>query len=303
MGKLDEMRRNASGFVAESMGAGVPRETAERPAAPTAKPDRLAGLTRSRSAAEVPVDKIAPDPDQPREEFDDEGLDRLAESLRTRGQLQPIRVRWDQGRGGYLIVCGERRWRAARKAGMSTMTAMIVEGEIPPAELLALQLIENCLREDLKPVEQARAFRKLMDLHGWSARQLGRELNLAQTNVVRALALLDLPETVQDQVEQGALPPTTAAEIARLERPEDQTEVAREVVSLKLTREQAAAAVREKSGQPSPPRPGRSRVEYRIDGTTVIVTGPAVESGPAAIAEALEIALERARAAVRGEAA
>jgi len=73
-----------------------------------------AGLVRSKDAADIPVDRIDRDPEQPREEFDAEGLERLAQSLKTRGQLQPIRVRWDEGRGVYIIVCGERRWRAAK---------------------------------------------------------------------------------------------------------------------------------------------------------------------------------------------
>ena len=139
------------------------------------------------------MEKIAPDPDQPREEFDEEALGRLAESLRTRGQLQPIRVRWDEGSEQYMIVVGERRWRAARMAGIALAGAVVVEGPIPPADLLAIQLVENCLREDLKPIEQARAFKALMEQNGWSARQVARELSIDHTGVARALAPADAP--------------------------------------------------------------------------------------------------------------
>ena len=97
-------------------------------AAAPAGPDRLQGVARSKNAAEIPVDRIGPDPDQPREEFDAEALGRLAESLKTRGQLQPIRVRWDEEQGAYVIVCGERRWRAAELAGLPTMSCVIVDG-------------------------------------------------------------------------------------------------------------------------------------------------------------------------------
>ncbi len=110
------------------------------------------GVARSQNTAEIRVDRIVRDANQPREEFDPEGLASLAESLKTRGQLQPIRVRWDEGRGVYVIVCGERRWRAAALAGLETLTCVIHEGEI---DVLAIQLIENALREDLKPIEQA----------------------------------------------------------------------------------------------------------------------------------------------------
>jgi ParB family chromosome partitioning protein len=156
------------------------------------------------------VDRIAADPDQPREEFDPEALQRLADSLRAKGQLQPIRVRWDEGRGAYIIICGERRWRAATMAGLETLHCVIVEGTVEPVELLAIQLVENALREDLRPVEQARAYRTLMDQKGWSTRQLAAELAVTQPQVVRTLALLDLPAVVQEAVEQGTLAPGTA---------------------------------------------------------------------------------------------
>src|SRR5262249_2306542 len=129
MAKLDELLRAAGGNAAESMGR-APATTmhgASPPAAP-ATPARLQGITRSRDAAETPVTKMARDPGQPREEFDNESLTRLAESMRVRGQLQPIRVRWDDSLGKYVIICGERRWRAAELAGLATMSCIIVEG-------------------------------------------------------------------------------------------------------------------------------------------------------------------------------
>src|SRR5262249_22242797 len=154
---------------------------------------------KSKNAVEIPLDKLAPDPAQPREEFNEEALSRLAESLQTKGQLQPIRVRWDEGRGVYTILVGERRWRAARMAGLPTIAAVVADGPIDAGELLAIQLVENCLREDLKPIEQAKAFKILIDRNGWTVRQAAHELSINHSNVVRALALLELPQTVQEQ--------------------------------------------------------------------------------------------------------
>jgi ParB family chromosome partitioning protein len=251
MSKLDELMKASRAVAAESMG--VPR-TAPMPGASSAPagqvPERLRGVVRSKSSAEIPVSRIAPDPEQPREEFDIEALDRLAESLRTKGQLQPIRVRWEEGRGLYVIICGERRWRAAQQAGIETMSCVIVEGPIDAGELLALQLIENCVREDLQPIEQARAFRALIDRNGWSARQVARELGIVQSNVVRALALLALPPAVQEQVEQGALPPATAYEVSKLDDPADQAEVAARVVAEGLSRSEVIDAVRKAASKP-----------------------------------------------------
>jgi len=151
MGKLDDLLKTGGANIAESMGAGL--ERGDKSAQTSTTPARWQGVAKSKNAIEVPLDKIIPDPDQPREEFEPESLERLADSLRTRGQLQPIRVRWDEAQSKYALICGERRWRAARIAGMATMSCVVSEGPLDVGELLALQLVENCLREDLRPIE------------------------------------------------------------------------------------------------------------------------------------------------------
>jgi ParB family chromosome partitioning protein len=253
MGKLDELRRSAVGNIDESMGAG----RAPAPgvihgvsaAAPRGVPARLQGVTRSNSAAEVPLARIIPDPSQPREEFDPEALQRLAESPKSRGQLQPIRVRWVEEAERYMIVCGERRWRAAELAGLSTMSCVIVDGPLSPSELIALQLVENMLREDLRPIEQARGFKSLMDANGWSGNQLAKELGIAQPTVVRTLSLLELPAPVQERVEQGSIAPATAYELSKVEDAATQAALAERVVSEGLSRAEAIEAVRKVAGR------------------------------------------------------
>ena len=197
MGKLDEMRRMTAGQRGRLDGGRPARRarcTAGRRALDARADGR--GSAKSKNAAEIPVDRIGPDPDQPREEFDDGGpraAGRVA--ARRRGQLQPIRVRWDEERGQYVIICGRAALEGRRPwPGLATMSCVVVDGPIPPGELLAMQLVENLLREDLKPIEQARAYRALMDGNGWSVPQVARELAVDHSNVSRALALLDLPE-------------------------------------------------------------------------------------------------------------
>lgn len=273
MGKLEEMMNSVGGNIGESMGASrlsgtVPSTAPKMPYG--GMPPRLQGIAKNKDAADIPVEKVVPDHDQPREEFDEGALARLAESLKSRGQLQPIRVRWDEGRAAYMILVGERRWRAARMAGLSTVSAIIVEGHMEPGELLAVQLIENCLREDLGPVEQAKAFRALMDRNGWSTRQVADELAITQSNVVRALAILDLPESVRDQVDRGKLSPTTAYEISKVGDPLAQEELGRRVVQEKLT----GAEIKEiREGRQA--RPRRRKIEHKDpNGCTVLVSVP-----------------------------
>lgn len=185
-------------------------DAGERPAghaAPTAS--KLDGRTRMANAAAIALDRIAADP-QTREVFDEDELRRLAESLKTHGQIQPILVRYDEQRQVYVVVAGERRLRAARLAGLPTINCVVVEKELTEAERLNLQILENAARVDLRPVEQAKAFDKAMRMNGWDGKTLAEQLNLNPSTVSRSLALLKLPDEVQRKVDAGDLPPRVA---------------------------------------------------------------------------------------------
>jgi ParB family transcriptional regulator, chromosome partitioning protein len=267
MGKADELLRTMGGAILESAshrGAPAAMPTATIPA--VAGPDRLAGVSRSKAALEIPLARIAPDPDQPREEFEPDALSRLADSIRARGLLQPISVRWVEARGQYVIIAGERRWRAATMAGLASMSCVVIDRPIPPGELLAMQCVENLLREDLRPVEQARAFRTLMEVNGWSGNQLAKELGVSQPAVVAALKLLSLPSPVQDLVEWGELPASSASAIAALDDPDAQAEVAARVVSEGLSRAETVEAVRRAARSSSK---GRGAIKARPKRPTV----------------------------------
>jgi ParB family transcriptional regulator, chromosome partitioning protein len=302
MSKFDEIKRTLGGNVSDSFGTGAPVS----PLPPgmdvgdaRRMPARLMGVAKAKDAAVIPTDRIQPDPDQPREDFDAESLDRLAASLRTRGQLQPIRVRWDEGRGAYVIVSGERRWRAAVQAGLPSLTCMVHDAPLNAAELLAVQLVENALREDLKPVEQAKAYRKLMELHGWSGNQLAKELSIDQSGVSRAMSLLDLPEPVQARIDAGELGVRVAADISRLEDPAEQLALAERAASGELTREQVQATVKaRKLGKAKAEPP--AKVEFKFDdGGKLTVTLPPGMAGMAAVVEMLQRGLKKARAELK----
>jgi ParB family chromosome partitioning protein len=160
-------------------------------------------------------------------------------------------------------------------AGLPTMSCIIMEGAIEPSELLALQLIENCVREDLKPIEQARAYRALMDWNGWTVSQVARELAIDHSNVSRALALLDLPTVVQEQVEQGTLAPATAYEISKVEDPAAQAELAGRVLAEGLSRREAVAEVRRAAGGPTTKAKGKGAARGRKETSRVFRTPPA----------------------------
>ena len=151
---------------------------------------------------QIPVEMIAPNPHQPRRHFDEDALGALADSLRERGVLQPVLVRPVAG-GTYQLVAGERRWRAAQLAGFETVPAVVREHD--DAESLELALIENVAREDLNPVEEARACVMLTEELGLTREELGRRIGRSRVAVSNLVRLLDLPDEVLDLIAAGAL--------------------------------------------------------------------------------------------------
>ena len=210
---------------------------------------RDAGRRPLRNVGKLDVNKVIPDPDQPRLEFSEEAIDRLANSIREKGQLSAIRVRWSEPLGKWVIIAGERRWRATKQAGLPTIDCYFHEGQLTQSEVLEQQLIENCLREDLQPMEEANAFSTLMRLNDWNAKQLAEALRLAPSKVSRTLALLRLPADIQHDVASGKIPARSAYELSRLDDQESQRRLARKAASGALTHGQAAKAVRQRRGK------------------------------------------------------
>jgi len=258
-----------------------------------AGPDPLDGLGRIKGAFAIPLGKLVPDPNQPRQEFDEDALRRLAASLRDRGQLQPIRVRWDEGRGAYVVVLGERRYRAAKIAGLETVACVVAEGNPSPQELLEDQLVENCLREDLKPTDQARAFRSLMRRADITQAELAARLNLSPGTVNRSLSLLDLPEPVKAAVDAGRVSQSVAYEVSKLADPAQQVALAESAAAGKASLEDVRRLTT-RAPRPRKPRP----FSHAAGAFTVTVAGDPSPS-PSEVVAALESALKAARKAAK----
>jgi ParB family transcriptional regulator, chromosome partitioning protein len=152
-------------------------------------------------ALEIPIDRIRPNPHQPRKRFDAASLAELADSIRVSGVIQPIIVR--RSADAYELVAGERRWRAARQAGLTTIPAVV--REVTNAESLELALVENLLREDLNPIEAAEGYRQLLADFGWTQEQLGQRIGKDRSSIANALRLLRLPEPIQEDLRSGRL--------------------------------------------------------------------------------------------------
>jgi ParB family transcriptional regulator, chromosome partitioning protein len=156
----------------------------------------------SSGLREIPVDAIGPNPNQPRSHFDPDDLDELAQSIREHGVLQPVLVS-EQGDGTYELITGERRWRAARLAGLTSVPAIIKE--VTSQASLEMALVENIQRRDLNPLEEALAFRQLLDEHGLTQDQLAQRLGKSRVSVTNTLRLLHLPAPVQEALGAGSI--------------------------------------------------------------------------------------------------
>ena len=175
----------------------------------------------------VPLDKISANPQQPRKTFRDEGLAELAGSVREYGVLQPI-ILQDSG-GTYTIIAGERRFKAARMAGLERIPAIVRTVESKEAALIAL--IENVQREDLNFLEEARAYRKLMEDFGLTQGELAEKVNKQQSTISNKIRLLTLPEDIQQQLLASRLTERHARALLRLTDDEDRKQVMERVVA------------------------------------------------------------------------
>jgi len=207
---------------------------------------------------EVAVQDIAPNPEQPRRLFDEEALSGLADSLRRHGLLQPLVVR--RVAGHYELLAGERRLRAAERAGLTTVPVLVRQAS--PDERLELALIENLQRENLTPIEEAEAYRHLMDRHGLSQEEISERIGKSRPAVTNALRLLTLPEAVKAQVESGELSAGHARAVLSLEGGEEQIRFAREIVTRRLSKSAAEQLVAARRGRPG--RRGADRPDIHL---------------------------------------
>ena len=177
--------------------------------------------------SELPVDSIAPNPQQPRKDFDDSGLSDLASSLRETGMLQPVVVR--RLGHGYQLIVGERRWRAAKLAGLSQIPAVIREAT--DAQTLELALIENLLREDLNPMEEAQAYQRLLAEFGWTQEELAQRVGRDRSTITNCLRLLKLPQAVQADLRAGKLTMGHARALLSLASAEEQLKLRDQILA------------------------------------------------------------------------
>ena len=197
----------------------------------------------------LPIYKVEPNPDQPRRDFDDEELQALADSITEHGIIQPLTVR-QMNSGYYQIIAGERRWRAARLAGISDVPAVIIEADDKKA--MELALIENLQRQDLNPVEEAMGYQSLIEEYGMTQEEAAKRVGKSRPAVANSLRLLGLCPAVLEKLRKGELTAGHARAVLQLKTEKKQMEAAQKIAALGLSVRQAELLCKNMTKEPKP---------------------------------------------------
>lgn len=203
--------------------------------------------TSQDASIEIPVDRVRPNPRQPRKRFDPATLAELTESIRASGVIQPIVVR--RTGDAYELIAGERRLRAAKQAGLERIPAVVREAT--NAQSLELALVENLLREDLNPIEAAEGYRQLLADFGWTQEQLGQRIGKDRSSIANALRLLRLPSPIQDDLRSGRLTMGHAMALLSLTSVEDQLKLRDRILAHSWSVRTTEEDVQQRRGAPS----------------------------------------------------
>jgi ParB family chromosome partitioning protein len=195
---------------------------------------------RQRVTVSVAIEDVHPNRFQPRKTFDDATLDELADSIREHGLMQPILVR--KRPSGYEVIAGERRWRACQRAGLQEIDVIVKD--LTDEQIFEWALIENIQREDLNPIEEAEAYRRLLDTSGLTQEQLAQRVSKDRSTIANALRLLKLPDDVRRQVIAGAISMGHARALLSLDDADAMVKMARDIVKKGLSVREVERAVR-----------------------------------------------------------
>jgi ParB family chromosome partitioning protein len=241
---------------AKGLGMGLQALLGEA-ARPAPAPGASDGTSLRGGVREIDVARIHPNPEQPRVQFDEEALEELAQSIRERGVLQPILLR--PAGENFMIIAGERRWRAAQRARLHAIPAIV--REIDESTTAELALIENIQRLDLNPLEEAEGYRQLIQRHGHTQDDVSKIVHKSRSHVANLLRLLDLPQSVRQSLMKGEISMGHARAVATSDDPEGLT---REIIARGLSVRQAEErARREKRGRDTAVRPtARNSVQH-----------------------------------------
>ena len=261
---LKEPERNPRKVLGKGLSALLPQRAAlaPEPSQPAAAPAKSVLPDNYEDFQNIPLDQIHPGEEQPRDVFDSDKIEELSRSIRVHGVLQPIVVYRDRD-NRYRIIAGERRWRAARLAGLTEIPALV--RTVERDSLLELSLIENIQREDLNPIEIATAFHRLANHHGLSHEQIAERTGKERSTVTNFLRLLRLGERAQHELKAGTISVGHARALLNLDNHQEQARLCDEIINRRLSVREIEALVKKLAEHPVPPAPKEKAEEPKVD--------------------------------------
>lgn len=248
MKRQEQLTKQLGGNILASMGAGAKTEGtgALKSGAPAAPPvismAQREGRTVDRNSHYLRLDRITVE-NQVRKDFDEDHIKNLAKSIEKVGLKQPILVRWSEDKELYIVVAGECRYRAVKSLGHDSIRVVTDESDYTEEELMVVQLMENCVRKDLNPIERAQSFKHLQTKEGWTVQQVADAVCVNKSTVSRCLSLLTLPEDVQQKIRTGEIPANTAQQLTKVKDEKQQREFIEQIETGGLSRDEAREAV------------------------------------------------------------
>ena len=254
------------------------------------------GRRRLDNAAIIEIDRIIAK-DQVREEFSEEDHNKLVATLKTQGQLQPIHVRWSDEDQRYIVMMGERRFRAAKDAGLTELECTIETKNLTTGQIIERQIIENTHRKQLNAVEEGKAYKQLMDLRECTAKDLAADIGVSPNTVQRAVRLLTLPEDILAEVASGQVPKTVIRELQSLKGANAEEQQRQLIADYKKSGSlrEVEGKVKAKKGK----APSLTKKSFTSGGVKLQATGKKITN--AQTIEALEAWLEQLKADGRGK--
>jgi ParB family chromosome partitioning protein len=245
-------KRNVLGRGLAALIPGAPPPSAPAPTT------GIASRRPSDGTRTIAVEEIHPSPGQPRTRFDDARLDELAASIKTQGIIQPliVRTRAPENGGGYELIAGERRWRAAQRAGLHELPAVV--RDVAPTQAFEMAMVENLQREDLNPLEEAAGYQRLIEEFGYTQEQLSDRVGKDRSTVANSLRLLRLPESVRGLLAEGRLSMGHARALLGLEVAAAMEKMARKIVAGELSVRRVEELVRRSRDDSKAPEPAAS---------------------------------------------
>lgn len=218
------------------------------------------GLIGGDSAETIRISEIEPNKDQPRKTFDDEALRQLADSIGKHGVIQPLIVR-SLSNGNYRIIAGERRWRAAKMAGLTDIPA-VVRDDLSDEQAMQIAMIENLQRENLNPIEEALGYKELIDNYKMTQERLASALGKARSTIANSLGLLTMPKAVQDLLKNGSLSAGHCKALKKIKDEALMTELAQRAANGELSVRQVETIAKRESQEQSSKKVIKQRVSY-----------------------------------------